>query len=123
MNPMALHNDLGKLGENLAVDFLIENGFNILERNWRNRFEEIDIIAIKDSFLVIVEVKMRTNINYGSPEDAISLRKQRNLVSAAEAYIREKNSDLETRFDVIAITGTEDQHSIHHIPWAFSPFD
>ena len=45
---MAAHNDLGKIGENLAVDFLIENGFTILERNWRNRFEEIDIIAINN---------------------------------------------------------------------------
>ena len=120
---MAAHNDLGKLGEDLAVGFLSDNGFTLLERNWRNRFEEIDIIAQKDDFLVIVEVKMRSNLTYGSPEEAISLRKQRNLVNAAEAYIREKNSDLETRFDVVTVIGSQEKHTIHHIPWAFSPFD
>jgi putative endonuclease len=120
---MAAHNDLGKLGEDIASDYLSAKGFRILERNWRNRFEEIDIIAQKDDYLVIVEVKTRKNLNYGAPEGMVGLQQQRNLVNAADVYIKEKGSDLETRFDVIAIVGNASKHSIHHIPWAFSPFD
>jgi putative endonuclease len=120
---MAAHNELGKLGEQLATEHLIEKGYTILEQNWRNRFEEIDIIATIDQFLVIVEVKTRRNLNYGNPEDAVSLKKQRLLVNAAEVYINQKNSTLETRFDIISIVAHDENHAISHIMWAFSPFD
>ena len=120
---MAAHNELGKLGEQLATDYLIEKGYTILEQNWRNRFEEIDIIASKDQYLIIVEVKTRSNLHFGNPEDAVSLKKQRLLVNAAEVYINQKNSNLETRFDIISIVAHEGNHAISHIMWAFSPFD
>ena len=120
---MAAHNELGKLGEQLATDYLIEKGYTILEQNWRNRFEEIDIIASKDQYLIIVEVKTRSNLHFGNPEDAVSLKKQRLLVNAAEVYINQKNSTLETRFDIISIVAHDENHAISHIMWAFSPFD
>ena len=120
---MAAHNELGKLGEQLAVEFLTKNGYSILEQNWRNRFEEIDIIASKDQYLIIVEVKTRRNLNYGNPEDAVSLKKQRLLVNAAEVYINQKNCTLETRFDIISIVAHDENPAISHIMWAFSPFD
>lgn len=120
---MAEHNDLGKQGEELAAEWLKENGFEIQSLNWRNRFEEIDIIAIKDSQLIIVEVKTRTSRAFGNPEDSVSLKKQRNLVNAADCYIKENNSDLNTRFDIISILLSAGNSELTHIPNAFSPFD
>ncbi|MCB0820386.1 MAG: YraN family protein [Bacteroidetes bacterium] len=120
---MAEHNETGLRGEDLAVEYLKENGFEILERNWRSRHEEIDIIARERSELVIVEVKTRSARHFGMPEESVTLRKQRNLVNAAEEYIRRKNSNLETRFDVVSVILNGEKSEIRHIPRAFSPFD
>jgi putative endonuclease len=120
---MAEHNLLGKKGEDLAFEWLKENEFIILERNWRNRFEEIDIIAQKADELIIVEVKTRSSRAFGLPEDSVSLKKQRNLVNAAESYILSSDSDLDTRFDIISILISAGNVEITHIPYAFSPFD
>ena len=118
-----MHNELGKAGEELAANYLIENGFKILEKNWKNRFEEIDLIATKDDFLVIVEVKTRSSMAFGGTNDFVGLKKQRNLINAAEAYIISRNSNLETRFDIISIHLTGDKNVIDHVQHAFSPFD
>lgn len=120
---MAEHNLLGKRGEEIAAEWLQENGFVIQEKNWRNRFEEIDIIAIKDSELIIVEVKTRSSRAFGNPEDSVSLKKQRNLVNAADCYIKQNNSDLNTRFDIISILLSAGNSELTHIACAFSPFD
>lgn len=120
---MAEHNDLGQLGEDLAVAWLKNHGFEILERNWRGRNEEIDVIARKDNQLIIVEVKTRKTRAFGNPENSVSLSKQRNLVNAAELYIKKKNSHLETRFDILSVIANSKGHDIEHIPNAFSPFD
>jgi putative endonuclease len=64
---MAQHNELGKLGEEIAVRYLLEQGYKILERNWRNQHKEIDIIAMDGEELVIVEVKARMNDDFGEP--------------------------------------------------------
>ena len=120
---MAEHNLLGKRGEDLAFDWLKANGYEIIERTWRNRFEEIDIIAQKADELVIVEVKTRSTRAFGMPEDSVSLKKQRNLVNAAESYIFQSNSNLDTRFDIISILISAGNVDITHIPYAFSPFD
>ncbi len=117
------HLILGERGEELAENFLIRKGYSILERNWKNRHEEIDIIAKNDSLLVIVEVKSRSSKAFGSPYDSIGIRKQRLLVNAAESYIIKHNSHLETRFDVISIIHSATGHEIQHIEGAFSPFD
>lgn len=117
---MAEHNILGKEGEDMACRFLEENGYSILERNWKWRKLEIDIIACKDCELVIVEVKTRRNNLFGQPEDFVSDYKIRNIINAADAYIKKKRIDMSVRFDIISITGHNNDSEINHIENAFS---
>ena len=118
---MAEHNDFGKLGEELAVNYLIEKGYEILERNWRNIHKEIDIIAKKDNVLVIVEVKARQSDEYGEPDIAVTRQKQSRLISAANAYLFQNKLDINTRFDIISIIIRDDIVEINHIEDAFLP--
>lgn len=109
----------GKTGEELAVQFLEEEGYHILERNWCFNHAEIDIIAKHHEFLVIVEVKTRKGRDYGEPYTAVNTRKQRTLVFAAERYIFSHNLDLEVRFDIISIIMNDERTVIEHIKDAF----
>ena len=118
---MAAHNDFGKLGEELAVNHLTEKGYEILECNWRNRHKEIDIIAKDGKELVIVEVKTRQTDEYGDPDIAVTKKKQRMLIAAANAYILNKGLDIETRFDIISIIFRDGEPVIEHIEDAFLP--
>ena len=118
---MAEHNDLGKNGENVAANYLLRNGYVILERNWRYNRDEIDIIARDQEWLVIVEVKTRTSAWFGEPETSVTPSKQRSLVRAAEGYIQERNFRGETRFDVIGVLFDKRQISLNHIKDAFLP--
>ena len=118
---MAKHNDFGKLGEELAVNYLIGKGYEILERNWRNIHKEIDIVAKDGKDLVIVEVKTRQSDEYGNPDVAVTKKKQRMLIAAANAYITRNNLDIETRFDIISIVFKDDAPVIEHIEDAFLP--
>lgn len=118
---MAEHNDFGKQGEEIATNYLIEKGYEILERNWRNRHQEIDIIAKDGKELVIVEVKTRKSNNYGEPDFAVNKQKQRLLISAANAYIFRNKLDIDTRFDIISIVFKDDKPVIDHIEDAFLP--
>lgn len=94
----------GEEGEIIAAKFLSENGFEILERNYRYDRGEIDIIAKEKNTLVFVEVKMRENLEYGEPEYAITKRKISQMSKVALGYFSEKEiEDIETRFDVVAI--------------------
>lgn len=120
---MAEHNDTGKKGEDVAAEYLQQQGLQILERNWKNRFEEIDIVALDKELLVIVEVKTRSSLAFGKPEESVGLRKQRLLVNAAEAYIQKNNSEHETRFDIVSVLLNGSTANIQHIKHAFSPFD
>lgn len=72
---MAWHNETGKTGEKLAADWLEKKGFTILEKNWRHKRLEVDIIAEKDNLLHFIEVKSRSSQNYGLPEESVSLKK------------------------------------------------
>jgi len=108
----------GREGEELAAKFLQEKGYNILETNWRFRHKEIDIIAIRDDEIVFVEVKTRKNTDFGYPEEAVDYNKQKHLIDAAEAYMIDKNLDLNARFDVISIINNS---KIKHYPYAFYP--
>ena len=118
---MAEHNDLGLLGEELAATFLSQNGYTILEKNWRFGREEIDILAQKEDTLVVVEVKTRSGSFFGEPEEFVNRQKQKNLIKAANAYINKNDLDLEVRFDIIGVILTGKSHSIHHIEDAFQP--
>ena len=95
--------DTGELGENMAAVYLGNNGFNILERNWRFKHLEIDIIASKYDILHIVEVKTRTDIEYGYPEQMIGHLKMQFLKNAAAHYHYEHPEWKWLQFDIIAI--------------------
>ena len=118
---MADHNEFGKLGEELAVKYLTGKGYKILERNWYNIHKEIDIIARDGKFLVIVEVKTRQTDEYGDPDIAVTKKKQKLLISAANSYIFQKHLDIETRFDIISIIFRDGEPVIEHIEDAFLP--
>lgn len=118
---MADHNDFGKLGEELAVNYLVGKGYQILERNWHNIHKEIDIVAKDGKFLVIVEVKARQTDEYGAPDIAVTKKKQQMLIAAANAYIFKKRLDVETRFDIISIVFKDGEPFIEHIEDAFLP--
>ena len=119
---MAQHNELGKKGEDLAVDFLIKNKYEILKRNYRFEKAEVDIIAQKDNTLVAVEVKTRTTRDFGNPEEFLKPKQIQNLVKAVDEYVTENNIDLEIRFDVIAIILDKNNMEIEHIEDAFYHF-
>ena len=118
---MAEHNETGILGEELATQYLEKKNYKILNRNWRWHKYEIDIVAIDKNTLVFVEVKTR---QYGSGEsykDAITKKKQKMIMYAADAYIQEKNMNYEARIDVISVLLKGDKHFIEHIKEAFYP--
>ncbi len=96
--------DIGKYGENLASDFLRSNGYFILERNYRRKFGEVDIIAQHGDTLVFVEVKTRKSQKYGTGFEAVNFKKQQQLSRIAQDYIcRNNKHDFCARFDVISI--------------------
>lgn len=116
---MAFHNELGKKGEKLAVNHLLQKGYKILETNWRYLKAEIDIIAQKGNTLAIVEVKTRSSDGVSAPEDAVNPKKIKLLVSAANEYVIQNDLDVEVRFDIIAILKKENAYSIVHTEEAF----
>jgi putative endonuclease len=116
---MAKHNELGKRGELIALDFLKEKGFEILETNFRLDKDEIDIIAKEGKFLVFVEVKTRSTNYFGEPEIAVGAKKVEFLLRAAENYLVSKNINAEIRFDIISIILNSRQKKIRHIVDAF----
>ncbi len=118
---MAHQQKLGNWGEQLAANYLIKNGYSIVERNWRYGKEEVDIIARKDEFLVIVEVKTRHSSQFGDPQDFVTKRQQKHLINAADAYVTDNDLDVEVRFDVIAITSDTEPPHLTHIDEAFYP--
>jgi len=119
---MSQHHDLGKKGEQLAVEFLAKKGVQILERNWRYRRAEIDIIAKEGDVLLFVEVKTRSDVYFGRPESFVSQRKRDLMADASAVYMEEIGHDWEIRFDIIAIiVHNEMHHSIDHIKDAFFP--
>jgi len=117
---MADHNETGKNGETIAVKYLQDKGYRILEQNWHNHHQEIDIIAANGNELVIVEVKCRTGKPLVEPYVAVNRNKQNQLIKAANAYIQRKNINMETRFDIISIT-LGNEISVDHIENAFYP--
>ena len=110
MNAVAV----GKRCEDLAVDFLFNQGYKILYRNYRSPFGEIDIIAEDQSSIVFVEVKARATLNYGYPEESVNHQKQKKIIQTAEAFLLEHDtlSDRVFRFDVISIYKGKIKHII-----------
>ena len=119
---MAEHNELGKHGEELAVEFLQQNGYEIIETNWTFQKAEIDIIAQKDNIIAIVEVKTRSSIEFGLPQDFVKPKKIQLLVKAVNEYVISNNLDVEIRFDIIAISMEGKEYNMEHIENAFYHF-
>jgi len=116
---MAEHNNLGELGEERAQAFLRSKGYRILHTNWQCGKLELDIVARKDEWLVIVEVKTRSTETFEHPQEAITNRKIRNIVNAAHEYIFQFDWQGETRFDVISVIPRGQTFEIEHIEDAF----
>jgi putative endonuclease len=112
------HLETGRHGEEIAQKYLEKIGHSILARNWRSGKGEIDIISKIEQFIVITEVKTRTSAAYGFPHEDISEFKQSILEDTAEAYVLEKEIELELRFDVISII-LKPNLLIEHIEDAF----
>jgi putative endonuclease len=105
LSPNMNHNQqIGQFGERLAADFLVRRGYKILDRNVKTSFKELDLIALKDGTLVFVEVKTRTNFNFGGAEAAMTKKKIINLKQAALRYLNiKKNKYKYLRFDFLAV--------------------
>ena len=112
-------NPKGKLGEDCAAKFLEAKGYSIIERNFRIRSAEIDIIAKADDVIVFVEVKARSNIRHGLPSEAVTLRKQKKIIEAASVFLQDF-PDYACRFDVVEVYLTgEHVKEVNHIENAF----
>ncbi len=118
---MSEHYDLGRKGEDEAVQYLENKGYYIMHRNWRSGKRELDIVARDGNEVAFVEVKTRRNTNFGRPEEAVDNRKIRRIVASADAYVRKYAVDLPIRFDIITVVGAEPPFEIEHIPDAFLP--
>ena len=121
---MARHNELGKWGEQYAADYLQSIGYDIIERDWRVGHRDIDIIARTGdgTTVVFVEVKTRTSDVVTKPDDAVDIKKIRNIGYAANNYIKTKGIVDEVRFDIISIIGNNKENAqLEHIIEAFNP--
>jgi len=98
---------LGKWGEAKAAAFLIEKNFKLIEKNWRSRPNEIDLIMSDGDEIVFVEVKTRSNTDFGYPEESITDKKVASLMEACQQYIDEKNIKGQWRLDIVSIIGNE----------------
>jgi putative endonuclease len=119
---MAEHNEIGRKGEDLASEFLLDKGFTLLERNWRWQKAEIDIIAFEGNFLVFIEVKTRTGYPVEEVHDTLNESKMALYADAAEAYLEYKDLYNEVRFDFITVWIPKDkQPFVRHYPGVFTP--
>ncbi|SEN62623.1 putative endonuclease [bacterium A37T11] len=119
---MAEHLQTGANGEHAAYLHLVENGFRIVERNWRYKHLEVDLIMMDGNVLVFVEVKTLKGADYGLPFEAVNWQKEQRLDRAANIYIRQKGYEGEIRFDIISIFANGDgAFNIRHIKDAFWP--
>ena len=119
---MAQHNQLGKKGEQLAVDFLLKNGYDVIERNYRFDKAEVDVIAQKNDTLAIIEVKTRSTTDFGNPQDFVKPKQIQRLVKAVNEYVTVNELDVEVRFDIIAIVKDGKGYRIEHLENAFYHF-
>ncbi len=105
----------GKYGEKIALDYLINNGYKIIEKNFRTKYGEIDIIAEKDNFIIFVEVKYRTNPNFGKAEESITKRKLEKIRKVAGYFLKNfKVKNKRLRIDVIAINDFNNVKLTHY---------
>lgn len=119
---MAKHNQLGTTGEDAAVAYLEDNGYQIRHRNWHDGRLEIDIVAAKSGELYIIEVKTRTNTEYQEPQDAVDTRKRSHILRAADLYLKTFDITCVVHFDIVTVVGEVGNFTIEHIKDAFYPY-
>ena len=116
---MARHNELGRIGEDLACEKLVREGYAIVERNWRMHHYEIDLVAVKGDRVVFAEVKTRSD---GSdPLEAIDEKKMANMARAADIFVQTYGLKHEAQFDVFGVSLKGDEYKVEHIADAFLP--
>jgi putative endonuclease len=120
---MATHNITGKKGEDEAVRFLKDKGYEILERNWHSSHFELDIIAKYHEWIVIVEVKTRSGEIWALPEEAVDRKKMKRIINAANHYILMNKLNFPVRFDVISVITNNEEIKIEHFEDAFLAMD
>lgn len=119
---MAAHNELGKKGEDLAVEFLLKKGYEIVSRNFKYQKAEIDIIARKVNVLAIIEVKTRSTPDFGSPQEFLKAKQIQRMIKAVDHFVTEHNLDVQVRFDVMGIIKNKAGTKIEHLEDAFLHF-
>ena len=116
-----MKDNLGKYGENIAINFLKNKFYEIIATNWRSGHHEIDIVAKIDKTLVIIEVKTRNSDTFGHPSEFVKSKKHSNLFKATDALIESIDHHGEVRFDIIAVYEENQQWIVDHIEDAFYP--
>ncbi|MBU3091634.1 YraN family protein [Clostridium sp. CM028] len=114
--------DIGALGEDISENYLENLGYRILDKNFRCKCGEIDLIAINKGYICFVEVKTRYGIHYGTPAESVTSSKQKKICKTAQVYISRKNIiDYNFRFDVVEVMLNNDNNNflINHIEDAF----
>lgn len=120
---MALHNELGKWGEEQAACFLEQQGMRVISRNWRYGHRDLDIVAIDaDGTCVIVEVKTRSNEVFADADRSVTPQKIRSLSIAANAFVKAHHVSGDIRFDIVTIVGNDEACEVKHTINAFLPF-
>lgn len=114
-------NTLGEQGESIATMRLQQHGYKIIEKNWRFKHKEVDIIAQKDGKIVFIEVKTRSNTYFELPSEAVTLKKQRLLIEAANQYLIKNQIELESRFDVVSVIIKNGKEEMEIMENAFYP--
>lgn len=121
---MAAHNEKGKWGERVAAAYLERHGYVVRETDWRFGKRDLDIIAVSEdqTLLVVVEVKTRSDDGLCSPLQAVDRAKMRNIAIATNMYVKQYAVDMDVRFDIITVVGSDEKHSnVLHIEDAFNP--
>lgn len=112
--------EFGVLGEQMATRYLEDQGYVILDRNYRRGHKEVDIIALDHGELAVIEVKTRTKEDYFTAEQAVDHRKRQNIIRVADNYVRRYHRTEPLRFDIIAIVGSGKDAEIRHTKSAFN---
>lgn len=113
---MNIKKDLGNSGEQIAVEYLEKIGFKILNRNFYCKQGEIDIVARDGDEVVFIEVKTRTNTNFGNPSEAVDYRKQKHIYKSAKYFLcKYKMLDAHIRFDVVEVLVKDGRFNVNHI--------
>ena len=112
---MAVHNDTGKMGEELAATYFINAGYDILHKNWRCKNKEVDIIASHNNILHFIEVKTATTLKFGHPEEKVNTKKIRDLIDASEEYLHQNSKWQRIQFDVLSVTMLPDEEIVYFL--------